>query len=627
MMSHGRLGRGAAAANPQRELPGGVGAPSRSPSGHRTGSRTPPGGSRCRFALVGAALCGVTFALCWSKQPLPADEKPVNRPGARQPVALAAADRWLFVANQRSGTVSAIDPATLKVVGETAVGRKLSDLAVTPDGTRVVVVDEDAGELVVLRRRESRLEPSDRIAVGPGPVSLQISADGSRCFVAGLWSRRVTEVDLGESKTRRTIPLAFPPGRQLLLTNPVKLVVADAFGGRVAVIDPKTAEVEAVREFPGHNIRGLAVSADARHLLISHQVLSGRATTSLADVHWGNLLTNNLREVPLAAVRDPKADLLADSRLHHLGDVGRGAGDPAGVAVGPKGAVVLALGGVDEVAVGGRRDGTWERFAVGRRPTAVAVSPDGATAFVANTLSDSVSVLDLNAKRVAAEIPLGEQAERTAAGRGEALFHDARLSHDGWFSCHSCHTDGHTNGLLADTLGDGSYGTPKRVPSLRGGAGTRPFGWLGGAKDLDAQVHSSVETTMRGAKLTSTQTADLTAYLQTLAPVPPANRFLEKHPAAAVRRGEAVFRDQGCAVCHEPPVYTSAKTYDVGLGDAAGNRAFNPPSLRGVSQAGPFFHDGRARTLADVFGKHRHGLRGELARNDLDDLLSFLADL
>ena len=35
-------------------------------------------------------------------------------------------------------------------------------------------------------------------------------------------------------------------------------------------------------------------------------------------------------------------------------------------------------------------------------------------------------------------------------------------------SCHSCHTDGHTSGRLADTLGDDTFGTPKRVLSLLG---------------------------------------------------------------------------------------------------------------------------------------------------------------
>ena len=585
-----------------------------------------------RLVLVGAVLGGTALAFFWTNRGLPAEDKqPEPRPGLRRPVALALADKgkWLFVAH-RSGTVSVINTELLKVVDEVSVGRRLSDLTVTPDGTGVVVVDEDAGELIVLRRRESGLDATARVSVGTGPVSVQVSRDGSRGFVASLWSRRVTVVELGAAggpKIRHSVPLLFPPGRQLLLSDPAKLVVADAFGGRLAVIDPVKGEVESVRDLPAHNIRGLAVSGDGRHLLASHQVLSARATTSLADVHWGNLLTNNLREISLAAVRNPKADLLADSRLHHLGEAGRGAGDPAGLAVTSNGTVVLALAGVGEVAVSGQRDGAWERLSVGRRPTALVLAPDGRYAFVANTFSDSVSVIDLKARRVTAELQLAEKTEATAADRGEVLFHDARLSHDGWFSCHSCHTDGHTNGLLADTLGDGSYATPKHVPSLRGVKDTSPFGWTGSVKELQTQVRSSVETTMRGAKLTAAQDADLVAYLRTLPPAPPINRFAEKSQAEAVRRGAAVFREQGCVVCHEPPTYTSAKTFDVGLADEAGNRTFNPPSLRGVSQAEAFFHDGRARALPDVFTKHRHGLKVELPRNELDDLLAFLANL
>jgi YVTN family beta-propeller protein len=256
----------------------------------------------------------------------------------------------------------------------------------------------------------------------------------------------------------------------------------------------------------------------------------------------------------------------------------------------------------------------------------VAASPDGRRAFVVNSFSDSVSVLDLRAARVTAEVTLGERAVPTPAERGEELFHDARLSHDGWFSCHSCHTDGHANGLLADTLGDGSYGTPKRVPSLLGVSDTSPYGWTGRVKDLKTQVRASVETTMRGAKLAPSQEADLLAYLQTLAPPPPLGR-LGKPAVEAARRGERVFRREGCSACHAPPSYTSVRTCDVGLSDEDGKRQFNPPSLLGASQAGSFFHDGRASTLPDVFTSHRHGLKAALSHGDLDELLAFLADL
>jgi YVTN family beta-propeller protein len=335
------------------------------------------------------------------------------------------------------------------------------------------------------------------------------------------------------------------------------------------------------------------------------------------------LITNALREIPLADVLDPNADLLRESRLHRLGDVGSGAGDPAAVRALPGGGVVVALAGVGEVAIGGGK-GAWRRLPVGRRPSALAVSPDGGSVYVANTHEDSVSVLDPRASAVTATVALGREPELGPAERGELLFYDARLSHDGWLSCHSCHTDGHSNGRLADTLGDGSHGTPKRVPTLLGVKDTGPWGWSGREPTLEAQVRKSVETTLQGRKLSAAQEGDLVAYLRTLAPPPPRGRLTAAEPGAAVRRGREVFDRQGCGSCHAAPTYTSALAYDVGMSDEANRRTFNAPSLRGVSQTAPFLHDGRADTLSDLFTRHRHQLRGELGAEELGDLLAFL---
>ncbi len=85
-------------------------------------------------------------------------------------------------------------------------------------------------------------------------------------------------------------------------------------------------------------------------------------------------------------------------------------------------------------------------------------------------------------------------------------------------SCHSCHTDGHTNNLLSDTLGDGSYGAPKRVPSLLGVATTGPWTWTGSIARLEDQIRKSIVTTMHGTKPTDEQVADLAAYLNSLTP-------------------------------------------------------------------------------------------------------------
>ena len=385
--------------------------------------------------------------------------------------------------------------------------------------------------------------------------------------------------------------------------------------------------LESVRSLPAHNIRGLATSPDGQTLVLAHQTLSRLASSSFDDVHWGSLLNNHLRVLRVEALTspDPDADVLRGSRLIDLGEVGNAAGDPAGIAFDARGGLMVALSGVGEVAIGPGPDQPLRRTAVGRRPTTVALGPDGETAYVADMLDDTISVVELGAGTLLRSISLGPRPEPGAVGRGERLFHDARLSHHGWMSCQSCHTDGHTNGRLADTLGDGSYGAPKLVPTLLGGGTTGPWGWTGGVERLEEQVRKSIETTMRGAEPGDEQVADLVAYLRSLGPPPggpPEGRDAEE----GVGRGRAVFRDRGCADCHAGPAYTSAGRYDVGLSDEVGNRRFNPPSLRGVGRRDRFLHDGRAGSLEEVFRDHAHP-RGPYCPPEVADLIAFLKTL
>jgi cytochrome c peroxidase len=547
----------------------------------------------------------------------------------RRPVALVSADQgqWLLTANQRQGSISVIDTRSLQVVGEKTIGRQLADMVITPDGRLVLAADEVLNELIVLARQGKDLEVLRRVRLAGPPASLQTSADGKACFVGMAWSRRVILIDLSEKEgaggkdgaAPASILLPFLPGKQCLLPGGTHLVVADRFAGRLAVVDIHQQKVASVRNLPAHNIRGLVVSGDGKDLLLVHQVLNPLGETTRDDIHWGNLITNNVRAIPLSAVLNPKADLIAESRLQQLGEVNRGAGDPAGLAVGQKGTQVVTLGGIDEVALG-RTAECWQRLKVGRRPTAVALTPDDQTAFVANTFDDSISVIAVANGKVRQTLSLGAARDLKAVERGEILFFDARLSLEGWMSCHSCHTDGHTNGLLTDNLGDDSFGAPKRVLSLRGVADTAPYAWNGTMPDLETQIRKSIRTTMHGQPMKEDQVRDLTAYLRSLPSAPPQ----EPSHGPAYAKGRAIFENQACNRCHTPPTFTSDKTYDVGLKDEVGNSRFNPPSLRGVSQGGPYFHDNRAGTLAEVFTRYRHQLSRELTKTELEDLLSYL---
>ncbi len=589
-----------------------------------------------RLLLVASGILALPWILLGQADNAPREKEP---PGIRlrRPVALVLVDggKRLLVANRDSGTVAILDTQGRRVVAETRVGRRLSDIAAARDGELVLVTDEEAGEVVLLARRQDALREVRRMKVGVTPVSVRVTDDGSLATVALLWPRRLMILDLAatakpsdrQGPVTAVLDLPFAPRRQLLAPGGGRLIVADAFGGQLAVVDLHRKQIESVRHLAVSNIRGLALDGKRKALWLTHQTLNSQGRTTTGDITTGNLITNNVRRLSLDGILDPRADVLRNDGLYSLGDVERGAGDPTEVAESYDGQTLVTLAGVNELAVGKPGEVIWTRLAVGSRPTALAVDAAARRAYVANTFGDSISVVDLQGPKVVAEVRLGPAHELRAEERGEVLFSDARLAHDAWFSCHSCHPDGHTNGRLNDNFTDGSFGTPKRVLSLLGVKDTGPWAWDGKMADLETQVRTSLKSTMQGPAPPAERVRDLTAYLRTLAPPPSLLKARGTVDETSWKRGRKVFARQKCATCHAPPTYTSPKAYDVGLRDEAGGTHFNPPSLRGVSQAGPYFHDNRALTLAEVFTRHGHQLSGKLTDEEVRDLLHFLGSL
>ncbi len=551
----------------------------------------------------------------------------------RRPVALSfdESGRWLYVANQRSGSISVIDGQANAVTTETTLGKRLSDLSIDHRRGRLFTVDESTAELIAIAVNGNSIEPLWRLNVSAFPVSITVSPDGERCFVASLWSRRLTIVDVNAAERPwivRAIDLPFAPRAQYLLPDGKTLVVADAFGGRLGLVDVTRGELVRVRTLYGHNIRAMTVSADAKSLVVPHMQLHSDEATTEGGVHWGGVMSNVVRDVPIAELLADSSEPLSDvGVLYHLGVPDRATSDPSAVVLTKDNQRIITYAGLGEVGVSDRGANYYAPIDVGDRPTALALSRDERFVYVANTLGDSISVIDANSATKSRDIPLGPQPEPTMVEEGELLFYNARLSSDGWFSCHSCHTDGHSNGLLNDNFGDESYGAPKRVLSLLGVRNTAPWAWNGSVKSLDDQVRKSIETTMRGPVPSDELVQALTAYLLTLETPPSLTEARGNSDEQAIQRGKAVFERHGCADCHQSPSYTSLDVFDVGLEDQHGNKRFNPPSLSGVSQRERLFHDNRAATLREVFIRFNHGLGEELTPAELDDLLSFLRSL
>jgi cytochrome c peroxidase len=100
-------------------------------------------------------------------------------------------------------------------------------------------------------------------------------------------------------------------------------------------------------------------------------------------------------------------------------------------------------------------------------------------------------------------------------------------------------------------------------------------------------------------------------------------------------RGQAIYSDPalGCLECHPPPLYTDFQMHDVGTatGDEKIGPEYDTPTLRGLYDSAPYFHDGSAATLHDALTrpspKSEHDVSGLLTTQEIEDLTAFLLAL
>ncbi len=596
--------------------------------------------SRAWLRVAVGVLPVVLLAIALTGRPGPVTvlARPAESPFRPSSLWLSPDGDRLYVAGAGSGSVAVVDPASGNILDEYAVGRSLTALAGSESGDLLAACDPASERLWVVGPDGSVMH---EVTLPGGPWRCVVFEDDEACFaaVSRKWARRVEIVELRRGQTAGSIQLDFCPGELLFVPGRNLLVVADAFGGNVAVyrlttsLDPSGqwlvfADPVIRRQVPAHNIRGLATDSDGRYLVLTHMLLTETAPTTRENVHWGITMTSNLRILPLDAFLEPEANPFGAGRTHFVGDAGHAAGDPGAVMVTRHGTVVLCLSGVHDVGTVPVHEFGVQRIDVGKRPVALALDPTHRIAYVANYFDDSIDVVDLVKKQAVRRFRLREPRPPTLVELGEQLFYDATLSLDGWYSCNSCHTDGHTCGLNADTLGDGSYGAPKNIPTLLGTGQTGPWGWIGVFDSLHDQVEASLRTSMRSPRDPSPRTvAALVAYLRSL-PRPPQIAY-RKLDQAKVERGRRLFKRLQCDRCHRPVgYYTSESVVDVGLDDGpGGNRAFNPPSLFGLAYTAPYLHDGRARTLREVFTRWRHKIPRRLTEAQIDDLVEYLLSL
>jgi YVTN family beta-propeller protein len=575
----------------------------------------------------------------------------------RSPVALAFSSDGtrLLVANQTSGTVSLVDTKRARVLHEVKTGEKPSGVAISSDGHRGVVTHWYGYDLAVLEIKNDQSTLAGRVEVGPEPRGVAITGDGSTAYVTVGVNNEVARVDVNSRKVTGRLAVGREPRGIALSRDESRLLVGNARSQDVSLIDVKTWRVICSIAIDGENLRQIAISADGKTGYIANMRNRGFATTrNNIDLGW--VLGQRLTRVPLDG-SSSYATLSLDTQ-------GKAAGDAHGMAVSQdEKFLAVSCGGTHEVMIfrtdlkrlpwrpnGSRdliavellkKDGRYRRVELGGRPTELAFGPDGKTLYVANYLADAIQVVDAESATLVKTIPLGGPKTESLARRGEALFHDADRSHNQWYSCNTCHSDGHTNGLDFDTLNDGRQDlstahlrSRKKVPTLRRVTKTKPWTWHGWQTKLDDAMVESFTKSMQGPKPKAEDVKALVAYLDTLDY--PKNPYREPNGGLtpAAQRGRDVFRSAkaACNTCHGGGELTDGKIHEVGLEERDdAYRGYNPPSLRGVYDKDPYLHDGRAKNLREVL-KGPHSAEsvtgfGELSDTEIDDLIAYLKSL
>ena len=394
-------------------------------------------------------------------------------PTRRRPVkmVLIGDESKLLVANRLSGSVSIVDLDQQRVDSEWKVANSIGSMLKLTD-KYFVVSDAQAGQLVLLNLDEGQLNVVQRIDTIGSPGELFFAADQNRLFVAGHWSRQVTshrwdvEAKQIEGQLQDAVDVSFAVGQLVSFDSGKHLLATDAFGSQWSVLDAGSLQVVRRGDLGTRRLCGVASysnsSSDVQQLVVASQPVNRLAQAIRNDVHWGLMVGNELIIKDENWFLDEQWKESRRSKIP-LGGAGEAKGDPESISFSSQGDVAIAIGGLNEVAVGSISERSFAYVPTGHRPVDSLFSSDGNTLYVANQLGDSVSVVDVRDAELLKTIELGKMPPLTDRDHGERMFFDATVSHDSWMSCHSCHVDGHTSGFLNDNFSDQSFGAPKRI--------------------------------------------------------------------------------------------------------------------------------------------------------------------
>ena len=584
-------------------------------------------------------------------------------------MALSPDGKEIYVTCEASHTIVVVNVRDLQKVAEIAVGHHPTDVTFSPDGTRAYVSNRLDDTVTVVDVPSRKVLAT--IPVGDEPHGVLTDASGKHLYVLNTSADSILVIDtitLKEIKrlTASRSPWSLsrsPDGSLIYVTNNLSRFVEFRTPSKseITAIDTAGAVIQDRFVVPAANLlQGIEWHPSGKFALIT--LNRTKNLVPMTRLLQGWTITNGLGIV------------WKDGRVDHvlLDEPGMCFPDPADVAITPDGKLALVTSsGSNRIAVVDipklismlQEASTHERehvfpnhlgkpteFIITHIPTkhsprGIIITPDGKTAFAANALDDSLTVIDLDKLESTARIDLGGPKVITKVRYGERLFHSANITYHRQFSCHSCHPDGHVDGLTYDIEPDGIGICPVDNRTLRGILDTAPFKWEGTNPSLQRQCGPRLAVFFtRIQPFTPEELSALDNYICTIPRPPNRYRPLGAELTDAQRRGKNMFermmtndgriipKGNRCATCHFPPLFTDRQRHNIGTKLILDHESeFDTPHLNNIYDSAPYLHNGIAETLEEIWTRYnpddQHGVTNDMTKDQLNDLIEYIKTL
>ncbi|MCC6862991.1 MAG: beta-propeller fold lactonase family protein [Bryobacterales bacterium] len=583
-------------------------------------------------------------------------------------LAMRPGGREIYVACEASDSVVVVDPARKIRVAEIAVGGNPADVAFSPDGRLAFVSNRhddtvsviDAAARKVVRTLEVHDEPHGVLTDREGRLLYVLNTSSDDIWVFSLPRlERVKSLSAG----RGPWSLALSPGGEhLLVTNMyANFAFRAPFDAEATLIETGRGAVEERFKVPGANLMmgvdwhpsgkfALTTLNRTKTLVPMTRLLQGWTITNGLGVVWrdGRVDEVLLDEPNLGFADATDVAITGDGR--HALVTSSGTDRVAVVDIGRLLAVLERATPRERERVlpnhlGMQAEFVVKHIATGASPRGVLVPPAGRWAYVANSLDDSLTVIDLVRMEASGRIDLGGPKTVTRGRFGERLFHSADITFRKQYSCHSCHPDGHVDGLSYDIEADGIGFNPVDNRTLRGILDTAPFKWAGTNPSLQRQCGARLAMFFtRLLPFTPEQLSAIDYYITTILRPPNRYRALGARLTPAQRRGKLLFErattndgrtipaGNRCITCHFPPYYTNRKVFDVGTRHPLDRMSkLDVPHLNNIYDSAPYLHNGMAPTLEEIWTVHNpddlHGQTNDMTKDQLNELIEYLKTL